>query len=255
MVGAWEHPGLAFDTRRSKGPSELCERQLSAAVREDGPVADGLAPASSIKHAVLPVQSLQQQGSSPAHQPGLQCAAGRDAPKASVHTASPAAQSDNGPVAAGAEEPAPKTVRPKAFAVPGATRAIHIVQQAELAIRHQVDDLLKPVGVTALQYAVLEALERDYSSTLSELSALFFVKPQSMTDRLRVLHDRGLISRHASYNDGRRRLITLSPAGCDVLDTYRDQVSSLERRMLSGLSDSEAEELCAMLERCCAGLN
>jgi DNA-binding MarR family transcriptional regulator len=127
---------------------------------------------------------------------------------------------------------------------------LYTVKQVELAVRHHLDDLLKPAGITALQYTALTVLDGRDGLTLTELAHNSFVKVQSMADLLRPLHARELISRRADPSHGRRQLISLTVAGRALLEKYEDPVSFLEHEMLSSFSDGEVELLRAMLARC-----
>ena len=127
---------------------------------------------------------------------------------------------------------------------------LYTVKQVELAARRHLDDLLKPAGITALQYTALTVLERRDDLTLTELAHNSFVKVQSMADLLRPLYRQELISRRADPTHGRRQLISLTAAGLALLSEYEEAAGCLEREMLSQLSDAEVELLRSMLARC-----
>lgn len=127
---------------------------------------------------------------------------------------------------------------------------LYLIKQVELAIRAELDELARPVGLTALQYTALTVLERHPDLTAAHLARHSFVKSQSMADMVTTLLDSGLIERHRDPADRRRLVIALTPAGQRLLDELRPQVAALERRMLSPLSSSEAESLRAAVELC-----
>lgn len=127
---------------------------------------------------------------------------------------------------------------------------LYTVKQVELAIRRHLDDLLKPAGVTALQYTALTVLGRRDGLTLTELAHNSFVTVQSMADLVRSLLRRELISRRPDPEHGRRQLVSLTQAGRALLDRYEDEVRALEEAMLSPLSDGESEELRRLLALC-----
>jgi DNA-binding MarR family transcriptional regulator len=71
-----------------------------------------------------------------------------------------------------------------------------------------------PAGdLTPTQAAVLLRLHRDGASSTTLLAAAEGVRSQSMTATLNALDAAGLIERAADPEDGRRQIITLSPAG------------------------------------------
>jgi DNA-binding MarR family transcriptional regulator len=137
----------------------------------------------------------------------------------------------------------------------GPPSMLYTVKQVELAIRRHLDDLLKPAGVTALQYTALTVLRRRDGLTLTELAHNSFVTVQSMADLVRALLHRDLISRRPDPGHGRRQLVSLTQAGRTLLDRYEDEVRTLEQTMLSPLSDPESDELRRMLALCRGALS
>ncbi|WP_434444094.1 MarR family winged helix-turn-helix transcriptional regulator [Lentzea sp. E54] len=132
----------------------------------------------------------------------------------------------------------------------GAPSLLYTVKQVELAIRHHLDELLKPAGLTALQYTVLTVLDRRDELTLTELAHNSFVKAQSMADILRPLHQRELIVRSPDPHHGRRQLISLAPAGRQLVRDHHEPVRELEDRMVAELSEGDVQMLRGMLARC-----
>jgi DNA-binding MarR family transcriptional regulator len=115
----------------------------------------------------------------------------------------------------------------------GPPSVLYTVKQVELAARHHLEDLLKPSGITALQFTALTVLQRRDGLTVTDLAHNSFVKVQSMADLLRPLHERELISRRADPTHGRRQLISLTRAGRNLIDEYDSRVRALEERMLT----------------------
>lgn len=127
---------------------------------------------------------------------------------------------------------------------------LYLMKQVELAVRAELDDLTRPVGLTALQYTALTVLERHPDLTAAHLARHSFVTSQSMGDMVTALLDRGLIERHRDVADRRRLVIALTPEGQRLLGGLRPQVAALEARVLSGLSPGEASTLRTSLELC-----
>jgi DNA-binding MarR family transcriptional regulator len=96
-----------------------------------------------------------------------------------------------------------------------------------------LDNLLRPAGLTALQYTALTVLERHPDMSAAQLARNSFVTAQSMADMITALEGRGLIERHRDQADRRRLGVALTTAGRELLDDYRDQVATLEKRMLA----------------------
>src|SRR6516162_3138277 len=120
---------------------------------------------------------------------------------------------------------------------------LYLIKQFELAVRARLDSLLRPAGLTALQYSALTVLERHPDLSAAQLARNSFVTNQSMADMITALEGRGLIERHRDQADRRRLVVALTSAGRELLDDYRDQVAALENRMLAGLGSDEISQL------------
>ena len=131
---------------------------------------------------------------------------------------------------------------------------LYLVKQVELAVRARLDSLLRPAGLTALQYTALTVLERHPDLSAAQLARNSFVTNQSMADMITALEARGLIERHRDQADRRRLVVALTEAGRHLLDGYRDQVAALEAEMIAGLSAEEVSSLRHILHTCHANL-
>ena len=127
---------------------------------------------------------------------------------------------------------------------------LYLVKQVELAARARLDDVFRPIGLTALQYTSLTVLERHENMSSAQLARNSFVTAQSMADMVAALESRGLIERHRDDADRRRLAVRLTAEGRALLDRYRDEVQALEDSMLAGLSDEEVTALRAALNTC-----
>ncbi|HJQ06071.1 MAG TPA: MarR family transcriptional regulator [Nocardioides sp.] len=116
---------------------------------------------------------------------------------------------------------------------------LYAVKQVELAVRSHLDDLLRPTGVTALQYTALTVLEQRDDLTAAALARNSFVTTQSMADLVAALERRGLVERFRDPTDGRRILIHLTDAGRALIAEQRPAVAALERSMIAGLEDAD----------------
>ncbi|MEJ1199447.1 MarR family transcriptional regulator [Streptomyces sp. BB1-1-1] len=119
---------------------------------------------------------------------------------------------------------------------------LYLVKRTELAVRARLDELLKPAGVTALQYTALTVLERHDGISAAQLARDSFVTAQTMADMVRALENRGLIRREPNPDNRRERLILLADAGRRLLAEYAEPARGLEDRMVAGL-DAEQVDL------------
>lgn len=131
---------------------------------------------------------------------------------------------------------------------------LYLVKQVELAVRSHLDDLLRPAGLTALQYTALTVLERHPDLSSAQLARNSFVTAQSMADMITTLEGHGLIERHRDRTDRRRLVVALTIDGRELLDRYGDQVDALEKQMLAGLTQAQISSLRRTLHACHANL-
>jgi DNA-binding MarR family transcriptional regulator len=119
---------------------------------------------------------------------------------------------------------------------------LYAVKRVEQAIRSHLDDLLKPAGITALQYTALTVLERHDGLPAARLARNSFVTAQSMADMVRLLEQRGLIISEQNPRSRRELLIRLTDAGRQLLDDYAGSVAALENRMVGDFSPRQRDQ-------------
>jgi DNA-binding MarR family transcriptional regulator len=131
---------------------------------------------------------------------------------------------------------------------------LYLIKQVELVVRSRLDDIVRPGGMTALQYTALTVLERHADMSSAQLARHSFVTAQSMADLIGALEARGLIERHRDRTDRRRLVVALTAEGRALLDRYRDEVAALEASMVAGLPSDEVAALRRALNTCRANL-
>ncbi|MFE7646912.1 MarR family winged helix-turn-helix transcriptional regulator [Streptomyces phaeoluteigriseus] len=119
---------------------------------------------------------------------------------------------------------------------------LYMVKQVELVVRSHLDELVRPSGITALQYTALTVLERHDGLSAAQLARDSFVTAQSIADVVRSLESRGLIRRERNPRNRRELLILLTVEGREVLDRHAGPVRELEERMVRDLTDRQAEQ-------------
>src|SRR5215472_12405924 len=105
---------------------------------------------------------------------------------------------------------------------------LYLIKQVEQVVRSRLDDIVRPGGMTALQYTALTVLERHADMSSAQLARHSFVTAQSMADLIGALEARGLIERHRDRTDRRRLVVALTAEGRVLLDRYREEVAALE---------------------------
>ncbi|MEE4545224.1 MarR family transcriptional regulator [Streptomyces sp. V4-01] len=124
---------------------------------------------------------------------------------------------DGGPVSAGAADGSPVSADPvSADGGPADGSPARVATDLRIALGPLVRRLrrFRPDGeLTLSQTSALVRLDREGPATSSELAAAEGIRPQSMCTIVNALLERGLVSRAQDPADGRRMVVSLSPAG------------------------------------------
>jgi DNA-binding MarR family transcriptional regulator len=100
-----------------------------------------------------------------------------------------------------------------------------------------------PAGLTPSQGAALATIERHGPLTPSELAQRERVQRPTIARMLAGLEERGLVQRAADPADGRSSLISLAPAGRELLDDVRTRKDAY---LASRLRELDPEERAAL---------
>jgi MarR family transcriptional regulator, organic hydroperoxide resistance regulator len=120
--------------------------------------------------------------------------------------------------------------------------------------RGQMDDLLRPEGVTAAQWVMLRAIEKEPVASGAQLARACHVTPQSAQALLKSLEDGGLIVRTKDTVNDRILIAKLTPRGEKLLETGERAVRAIEKRLWEGVPESAVEALNKTLGRCLENL-
>lgn len=120
---------------------------------------------------------------------------------------------------------------------------LYIVKQVELVVRSHLDELVRPSGITALQYTALTVLERHDGLSAAQLARDSFVTAQSIADLVRSLENRGLVRRERNPASRRELLIRLTAEGRALLGRHAGPVRELEERMVEELTERQKDQL------------
>jgi DNA-binding MarR family transcriptional regulator len=119
---------------------------------------------------------------------------------------------------------------------------LYMVKQVELVVRSHLDDLVRPSGITALQYTALTVLQRHDGLSAAQLARDSFVTAQSISDVVRSLETRGLVRRERNPRNRRELLILLTEEGRALLAQHAGPVRELEERMVRDLTAHQTEQ-------------
>jgi len=131
---------------------------------------------------------------------------------------------------------------------------LYVVKQLELAVRASLDEILKPAGITSVQYTALTVLDHHDGLSLAQLARDSFVTPQAAADLVANLERRHLVRRDRNAVDRREVVVSLTPQGREILADRAAAVQQLEHLMIESLADDEARTFRDILDRCRASL-
>jgi len=131
----------------------------------------------------------------------------------------------------------------------------YLLKQAQYLYRQQVEEMLRPLELTAPQYGVLAALQRQPEATNATLARMCFVTPQTMIQVVEGLHRRGLVDRRPHPEHGRLIQTRLTARGERVLAAAHRTVDSVDRRAFAPLSATDRKHLARILQTCVGNLD
>jgi len=137
---------------------------------------------------------------------------------------------------------------------PMARRLGYALKRAQHALRTQIDAVLRPLGLTAPQYAVLTAIELDPGISNAALARAAFVKPPTMQGIVGNLEREGLLRRVADPNHGRILKGVLTAKGQRTLLRAHTLVTEIEASMIAAMSPGEITHLTEFLLECANSL-
>ena len=118
-----------------------------------------------------------------------------------------------------------------------------LAQQLDDAVVGLRAATLPRAGLSLTAAATLARLQRSGPARLTELASAEGVSQPSMTALIARLADQGLVRRAADPHDGRAVVLTLTPAGGEVLAQRRAERTRQITGPLAGLSDDDVRRI------------
>jgi DNA-binding MarR family transcriptional regulator len=115
-----------------------------------------------------------------------------------------------------------------------------VVMRLARSLRHIRDDSL---DLQSNQLSAMAVLLNDGDMLMGELAATEKVQPPSMTRIVNGLEQRGYLARRPDPRDGRQCLVTLTPAGREVILANRRRRDEWLTVRIAGLDPAEREVL------------
>jgi DNA-binding MarR family transcriptional regulator len=139
---------------------------------------------------------------------------------------------------------------------PRSSRAgtLYLVHTLTHASRSKLDDALRHLELSSLQYTVLTVLAQNENLSSSRLSRRFYVTPQTMGETILLLERKGLIERREDPANKKALLLSLTRLGKTVCAEGDVHVKRLERRIFGALSAAELTTLRSILSNAIGSL-
>lgn len=121
-----------------------------------------------------------------------------------------------------------------------------------LRYQAQLGELFEEYGINMAAFDVLAALRRSgppFQQTIGDLAGVTMVTSGGITQRVDRLEAMGLVERVRDATDRRVVYVTLTDKGIETVDRAAYAHFSNEKRMLSGLTETEQRQLARLLKQ------
>lgn len=133
-------------------------------------------------------------------------------------------------------------------------RATQLMKRLLVHFRGQMDERLRPQGVTTAQLHVLKILREEPGASGAGLARACHVTPQSAQALVKQLENGGWLRREKERGNERILNAYLTPEGEKLLAEAEKAWRGIEARLWRGIEERSVVELNAVLERCLANL-
>jgi MarR family transcriptional regulator, organic hydroperoxide resistance regulator len=133
-------------------------------------------------------------------------------------------------------------------------RAAQMMKRILIHFRSQMDEKLRPQGVTTAQLQVLKVVRDEPGVSGAQLARSCYVTPQSAQSLLSGLEEDGWIVRSKDRGNDRILAVRLTPDGEKLLLTAEKAAKVIEGKLWRGIAESSIEALNGVLEQCLANL-
>jgi MarR family transcriptional regulator, organic hydroperoxide resistance regulator len=133
-------------------------------------------------------------------------------------------------------------------------RAAQLMKRILIHFRSQMDEQLKPQGVTTAQLQMMKIIRDEPGGSGAQLARACYVTPQSAQALLKNLEEGGWIRRVKDPVNERILIAELTGSGVELLDTAEKLARVIEKKLWHGVPDSGVEALNAVLEQCLENL-
>lgn len=118
-----------------------------------------------------------------------------------------------------------------------------LLSQASRLLSRQIEDTLKPTGLTVQQFGLMRIIATEGPITQNVFAAKYHVDRTTVTEIVDGMEERGLVSRQKSAKDRRCNDLFLTPGGKRLLARTKKMVEKTNKQYLSVLSENEWNQL------------
>ena len=111
------------------------------------------------------------------------------------------------------------------------------------------------LGIGFPEQLVLMVLKAHGSSNQDAIAAKLVIDKGAVAKTVAKLESKGLVVREVNPANKREKLVALTSAAAEIIDTMGRQYMELEQTMFAGLEPAEVESLCLQLSRVAANLS
>lgn len=122
-----------------------------------------------------------------------------------------------------------------------------LVKTGYITLRREVEELLKPTGLTHTQWSALGIIRQFPGITSSQLEPILMIERPSVTSLMNGLANKGYIIRKDHPQDGRSKQIYLTDAGLQKAEETQHYTAMVEERVKAGMTEAEFETLKSLL--------
>jgi DNA-binding MarR family transcriptional regulator len=127
--------------------------------------------------------------------------------------------------------------------VPCHPRTMFYLNEANHAVRSRLEQALRHLEVTGIQYTVLSVIGAREGLSSAELSRRFYVTPQTMNELINGLERRKLIARKEDPANRRILKMRLTASGRKLLAECNEVADRVEMEVFSGMPRESYEQL------------
>jgi DNA-binding MarR family transcriptional regulator len=128
------------------------------------------------------------------------------------------------------------------------TRPYYLIYQLSYLIGHDLDRVLRPMGLTRAQLGALSHLAREGDMSAADLARKSHITAQSMGAALTQLADAELVVRRTRKENARAIDTSITDKGRHLYARVRERLRDAEARLLMDLDERDVEHLVTLLQ-------